>query len=194
MNFLAHIYLSGNSHDVLIGNFIGDFVKGKEWENYNEEIQKGIHLHREIDRFTDSHEIVTLTKERLRPKYHHYAPVIGDVFYDHFLAHLWPSYSQTPLKEFTHQFYSLTGEYRDVIPQKARHMLTYMKRDNWLFNYQYVEGINRALTGMSRRTKFASKMEHASKDLEADYEDYQREFEAFFPELINHSKEFLNTL
>ncbi len=194
MNFLAHIFLSGNSNEVLIGNFIGDFVKGKSWEDYGAEVQKGILLHREIDRYTDSHDIVTKTKERLRPKFSHYAPVIGDVFYDHFLASLWLDYCDIPLLEYTESFYSLTESYQDVIPDKARRMLFYMKQDNWLYNYQYVEGINRALTGMSRRTTFQSKMEEASKDLSAHYKAYEDEFVAFFPELVDHSKVFLASL
>ncbi len=104
MNFLAHIYLSGNQERVMIGNFIGDFVKGKAWEEFDSAIQRGILLHREIDRYTDDHEVVIKTKERLRPKYHHYAPVISDVFYDHFLASLW----KTTIR---HLFWILPGPF-----------------------------------------------------------------------------------
>ncbi len=194
MNFLAHIYLSAGLPDVTIGNFIGDFVKGKSWEDFPMDIQKGIHLHREIDRFTDVHEVVTKTKERLRPKYRHYAPVIGDVFYDHFLARNWSDYHEKTLVDFTKEFYQMTNGYSHILPDKAKHMLTYMKRDNWLLNYQHVEGIDRALTGMSRRTPFNSKMEDASKDLKNDYEDYKAEFTLFFPDLISHSKDYLASL
>ena len=101
MNFLAHIYLSFENPKILVGNFIGDFVKGKKLELYGDEIQKGILLHREIDDYTDSHPIVLETKKRLRPNYHHYAPVISDVYYDHFLASLWSNYHKTPLIEYT---------------------------------------------------------------------------------------------
>jgi len=194
MNFLAHIYLSGNQERVMIGNFIGDFVKGKAWEEFDSAIQRGILLHREIDRYTDDHKVVIKTKERLRPKYHHYAPVISDVFYDHFLASLWENYHPTPLLDFTRSFYEVTTHYRDVIPERAQKMLFYMERDNWLYNYQFVEGINRALTGMSQRTPFRSKMEQAAVDLKTDYESYQLEFEAFFPDLVRHSELFLETL
>jgi acyl carrier protein phosphodiesterase len=194
MNFLAHIYLSTGLPDVTIGNVIGDFVKGKSWENYPMDIQKGIHLHREIDRFTDVHEVVTKTKERLRPKYRHYAPVIGDVFYDHFLARNWNDYHDKTLIDFTQEFYQLTNSYSHILPEKAKHMLIYMKRDNWLLNYQHMEGIDRALTGMSRRTPFNSKMEDASEDLKNDYEAYKAEFTLFFPDLISHSKDYLASL
>lgn len=193
MNFLAHLYLSGDNEDIMIGNFIGDFVKGKAHENYNSEIQKGILLHREIDSFTDSHEVVMKTKERLRPKYHHYAPVIADVFYDHFLARLWSNYHQKTLLAFTEDFYKTTNRYMHIFPAHAANVLSYMKRDNWLYNYQFVKGIDRALTGMAGRTPYDSKMEEASADLEKDYEKYQKEFILFFPDLKSHVENILTS-
>lgn len=194
MNFLAHLYLSGDDNKVMIGNFIGDFVKGKDVELFEGNIKKGILLHREIDHFTDSHPIVKVSKKRLQPKYHHYAPVIADVFYDHFLSANWRNYSETPLIEYTEGFYELTKSYQSVMPDKAQYMLKYMSTGNWLYNYQHIEGINQALTGMSRRTKFESKMEHAAKDLERNYEAYKDEFERFFPILKAHAVGFLNNL
>jgi acyl carrier protein phosphodiesterase len=191
VNFLAHLYLSGANENVMIGNFIGDFVKGKAFENYEDEIRMGILLHREIDSFTDSHEIVRESKKRLQPKYRHYSPVIADVFYDHFLSANWDMYSEIPLLEYTEAFYKLTDNYSSTLPQAAQNTLKYMSAGNWLYNYQHIEGIHQALSGMSRRTKFDSKMELASLDLKTDYEDYKAEFVAFFPELVIHSKQFL---
>ncbi|MEQ8424061.1 MAG: DUF479 domain-containing protein, partial [Cyclobacteriaceae bacterium] len=90
MNFLAHIYLSGDNAQLMIGNFIGDFVKGKNLSaRYNPDVVLGIELHRAIDEYTDSHDVVQKSKVRLRPKYRHYSGVIVDMFYDHFLAKNW---------------------------------------------------------------------------------------------------------
>ena len=100
MNFLAHLYLSGNDPLVRLGNFIGDFVKGRDLaDRYEPAIVKGIELHRAIDEFTDQHAIVKQSKMRLRPKYRHYAPVIVDIFYDHFLAAGWDNHSEQLLPE-----------------------------------------------------------------------------------------------
>ena len=192
MNFLAHIFLSGDNQKITIGNFLGDFVKGVQMEDFEPEIRTGIVLHREIDSYTDAHPVVLKSKERLRPKYSHYSPVIVDVFYDHFLAKKWESYSSEDLEIFTTNFYGMTKEFHDVMPHAATHMLTYMKRDNWLYNYQLTEGIDRALTGMSRRTKFESKMEHAAKDLVKDYEEFSSEFSEFFPDLQRHCHQFIS--
>lgn len=190
MNFLAHLYLSGNDTEVLVGNFIGDFVKGSQMDQYSVGIQKGIRLHRSIDSFTDSHEVVLQSKIRLREKFRHYAPVIVDVFYDHFLAKDWSSFSKISLKEYTENFYQLMSKYFGTIPKGVTHMLSFMSRDNWLYNYQFIEGIDRALTGMSKRTKYENKMDEASLALKEHYQDFQEEFNLFFPELQTHVNNF----
>ncbi|MEQ9467625.1 MAG: ACP phosphodiesterase [Ekhidna sp.] len=190
MNFLAHLYLSGDNEEVLVGNFIGDFVKGSQMDHYPDQIQKGIRMHRSIDHFTDTHEVVLKSKVRLREKFRHYAPVIVDVYYDHFLARDWSLFSDVPLLEYTEHFYTMMDRYYDIIPKGVIHMLSYMSRDNWLYNYQFIEGIDRALTGMSRRTKFVSKMEEASQALQDHYEKFEEEFHQFFPDLQAHVAKF----
>lgn len=194
MNFLAHIYLSGDREKILVGNFAGDFIKGKAHEAYDPEIQKGVLLHREIDRFTDVHEVVLQSKERLRPTYHHYAPVIADIFYDHFLASLWDNYHPEELETFTEKFYRTMSKYLSVVPKEAAHIFTFMQKDNWLYQYKFTAGVHRALSGMARRTPYESKMEQAAQDLEQDYEAYKEEFVTFFPDLEKHVKTYLENL
>ncbi len=191
MNFLAHLYLSGNNEKIKVGNFIGDFVKGKQFSNYEEEIQKGIILHRKIDEFTDSHSVVFESKKRLRPKYRHYSPVIVDIFYDHFLAKKWSSFSNNDLKKYTNDFYQMIEKYKDVVPETVNLMLRYMREKNWLYNYQFLHGIDRSLKGISRRTKFDSQMEFAVKSLQENYDSFENEFDRFFPDLENHVKKML---
>ena len=64
MNFLAHIYLSGENQGITIGNFIADGIKGNKYLSYREDLQKGILLHRSIDSFTDQHPIVRQSTKR----------------------------------------------------------------------------------------------------------------------------------
>jgi acyl carrier protein phosphodiesterase len=184
MNFLAHIYLSGNNEKLMVGNFIADFVKGRAaLEKFESEIVKGIDLHRGIDEFTDTHPIVLKSKVRLRPKYRHYSGVIVDVFYDHFLSKFWSNYHSEPLHDFAERIYATIEKYSAILPLDVSRMLPYMIRGNWLVNYSKPEGIQRALTGMSRRTPYESKMDEAVHDLLDHYEDFKNEFEEFFPEL-----------
>ena len=190
MNFLAHLLISIHDERVMVGNFIGDFVTGAQIAEYDLEIQKGIRLHRAIDSFTDQHPTVMESKKRLRANFRHYSPVIVDVFYDHFIARDWHRFSTEPLHDFTHRFYNLMEKYAHQLPKSVNNMLIYMRSGNWLYNYQFLEGINKALTGMSRRTKFESKMEHATSSLETHYEDFENEFNIFFPELLEYAKNF----
>jgi len=186
MNFLAHLYLSGDDDRLIIGNFIADMVKGQKINGYPSEIIKGIKLHREIDAFTDNHHIFRQSKERLREKYRLYAGVIVDMYYDHFLAKNWPSYSKHPLNEYADKAYKLLQQHFDLLPPKARYILPFMVENNWLVNYADPEQMKRYFGGMSRRTPFVSGMEHAVDDLLLHYSDFGREFADFFPELKSY--------
>jgi acyl carrier protein phosphodiesterase len=189
MNFLAHLYLSGDNPRLMVGNFIGDFVKGRNaLEKFDPEIARGILLHRSIDEFTDTHPVVAASKNRLRPKYRHYAGVIVDVFYDHFLASNWNLYHAEPLPSYASRAYNLVESFEPILPEEVKYMLPYMVSGNWLVNYAKLEGIHRALSGMARRTSFNSKMEEAVHDLKTNFDDFKKEFDTFFPELSAYCK------
>jgi acyl carrier protein phosphodiesterase len=190
MNFLAHIYLSKNDNNIMIGNFIADFVKGNKLNDYSKQIVDGILIHREIDRFTDSHEIVKSSKSRLWNKYRHYSSVIVDIYYDHFLSKNWNDYSSEPLKTFTERNYEVLTEHISHFPEGAKRTLKYMKQTDWLYNYQFLSGIEMALNGMSKRATFDSKMEFAIEELNQDYDLYKTEFKSFFPLLRKHVDQF----
>lgn len=191
MNFLAHLYLSFGDRDIMIGNFIADHIKGRGSENFPPAIQNGILLHRAIDTFTDAHPVVAETKSRLREGFRKYAPVIADVYYDHFLATDWHELSEIPLDEFADSFYKLAFDAFDILPDRTRQMLPIMQSQNWLQRYRTIEGLHTILLAMSRRTPFESNMEHAAAELEKNYHSYQKEFRAFFPELVAFSRKEL---
>jgi acyl carrier protein phosphodiesterase len=68
MNYLAHLFLAEDTAESLIGNLLGDFVKGSlesHKERYSEDILKGIETHRKADSFTDTHCIFRRSKQRL---------------------------------------------------------------------------------------------------------------------------------
>jgi acyl carrier protein phosphodiesterase len=185
MNFLSHLYLSGNSDGIKLGNFIADSVKGNAYLVFDAEIQRGIILHRAIDNFTDTHFIVEQSKSRLRNRYHKYSSVIVDIFYDHFLAKNWNDYSSQNLQLFTQEFYQLVNHHHHVLPEKAKQFAYYMIKNNILFHYSNIEGINKVLSGMAHRASFISNMEFAVEELELHFDLFENEFKQFFPELIN---------
>ncbi|MCC5920194.1 MAG: ACP phosphodiesterase [Cyclobacteriaceae bacterium] len=189
MNYLAHMFLSGNDESVMLGNYIGDFVKGKEIYTYDAPVKKGIVLHRAIDQFTDQHEIVRKGKKRLFEKYRHYSGVIIDIFYDHFLATRWNEYHSESLKDYTEWVYSIMKNRHEELPERALVMLSYMSKDNWLYHYSSIKGIALSLEGLSKRTPFRSKMENAHHDLVQNYAIFEEEFLSFFPQI----QEFCST-
>lgn len=194
MNFLAHLYLSGDDPKIMLGNFIGDFVRGRDLkEQFGERIAMGIELHRAIDEFTDKHQVVKQSKNRLWPNYRHYAAVIVDIYYDHFLAANWSHYSSVPLEQYAADAYKIIDDHLDILPEQVKYMMPYMTKGNWLLNYAKVEGIHRALTGMSRRATFESRMEQSVVDLQAHYSEFESEFMQFFPELERFSTHWRNS-
>ena len=194
MNYLAHIYLSGDNNLVTIGNFIADGIKGKSYKKYPKAIQTGILLHRNIDTFTDAHQTVRQSTKRLHEKYGHYSGIIVDILYDHFLAKNWSKYSNVPLNEYVDIFYdSLEANY-ELLPLRIQKMMPYMMTDNWLLNYASIEGISRVLAGMNRRTKNQSGMDEAVVELQKFYTEFENEFSSFFDELIAFSKQVLKEL
>lgn len=183
MNFLAHLYLSGDDEMVMVGNFIADHIKGHEWKNFPEAIQRGVRMHRFIDEFTDSHPVVERSKALLRPGFRKYSPVICDIFYDHFLAVEWTSYSNIAIDEYSRNVYAMLHQYEFYLPERTKAMMVYMERDNWLKNYASLKGLDMALKGMSRRASFENNMDHAAAFLEEHYESFHHDFNNFFPEL-----------
>lgn len=190
MNHLAHLFLSQSDVDLMVGNYIADHVKGKAIQNYTEAIQKGILMHRFIDEYTDNHQVVKESKKRLYQKYHKYAPVIIDMFYDHILAKNWADYSPIPLKSFCTNAYLILKSRYAIFPKSAQRMYDHMSVHDWLFNYSHLDGMQKALNGLSQRARFDSNMHQATDDLNHDYELYKADFNAFFPDLLKHCKQW----
>ena len=191
MNFLAHIYLSGDNTKLKIGNFIGDFLRGSKLEDFDEEIQRGIRLHRAIDLYTDNHDVVMISKKRLWDKYRHFSGVIVDIYYDHFLARNWDEFHGTSLEKYVKDFYDMITSKSELLPNRVNEMMPHMIRHNWLENYQHFEGIEHVMMGMSRRTKHESNMEHSVEDLKEHYEDFEGDFYEFFPDLERYVQSYL---
>ncbi|MCX6276410.1 MAG: acyl carrier protein phosphodiesterase [Bacteroidetes bacterium] len=184
MNFLAHIYLSGTNEQLMIGNFIADFVKGKKKDDYADDIRKGIELHRFIDHFTDHHEVVLNSIRRIHDSQEKYSGVVVDILYDHFLAANFSSYSAIPLQDFSQKTYSVLQSNLNTLPEGVHYFLPFMIERNWLLNYATIDGIGRALAGLSKRVKYENKMHEAVLDLKAHYHDLESDFRIFFPELM----------
>ncbi len=194
MNFLAHLYLAKNDPHEKIGNFIADAIKGKNYKHLPIGVQNGIIHHRAIDTFTDTHDIVKISKRRLDPKYGHFKAVIIDIIYDHYLAKNWQQYANSTLDSFTQDTYQILTDHYSILPEKTQYLLPFMKEQNWLYNYQTVEGISKILWGMNKRTKGIAQMDLAKFDLEQHYDLFEQDFTSFFKELMYFSDDFLEKM
>ncbi len=194
MNFLAHAFLSFGQDEILIGNFIGDFVKGKMIDTYPTGIRQGIRLHREIDNFTDTHPLVKVSQSYLRPTFGHYSTVITDVFFDYFLGKYWEKYSSKSLETFVEETYETISKHEEDLPKQFKEMFFWMKSQNWLLNYRTIEGIQKSLSGLSRRARFDSKMELATGFLLEKEDEFQLIFFSFFKDLETFAREKLKEI
>jgi acyl carrier protein phosphodiesterase len=187
---LAHIYLSGTNELIKIGNFMADGIRGNDYLNFPDNIQKGVVLHRKIDTFTDTHPIFRKSKHRLHEKYGHYSGVIMDIFYDHFLAKNWSNYSNQNLDAFVADFYKSLHDNYCFLNERTKNLMPYMIADNWLVSYETIAGIERILFQMNHRTKNRAKMPEAIAELKEFYTEFESEFTQFFEELISYCEDF----
>lgn len=194
MNFLAHIYLSGNNDMLKIGNFMADSIRGHHYLDYPDEIRKGILLHRYIDTFTDAHPIYRKSKHRLHEKYGHYSGVIMDIVYDHFLAKNWSKYSNEKLENYADNFYKLLQDNYEILTEKVQKMMPYMIARNWLVSYASLNGLEMILFQMDYRTKHRVHMQETIVEVKQFYTEFEEEFTLFFEELQQHCMEKLATL
>ena len=184
MNYLAHLLLADRTSNSLLGSLMGDFVKGPVDRAMSEPLRAAIVQHRRIDSFTDAHAIVKRSKGRISPEFRRYAGILIDVFYDHFLATQWVSFSDQPLKGFTTQVYAHLKQNSHFAPDNMQRTLNYMIHYDLLGSYQQMNGIHQALCGIESRLKRPSQLGHAIIELQQNHNALLADFMDFFPELI----------
>lgn len=194
MNYLAHAVLSYNQPLILVGNMISDFVKGRQKSEYTADVQKGIILHQAIDAFTDTHPATAKAKEIFRPHYRLYSGPIMDIVYDHFLAVDEAVFPDASLLPFTQEVYRTLEEQTVHLPSHFLTVLTYMKAENWLYNYRTPEGIQKSLRGLVRRATYIHDSTQAFASFLAHYDELKACYKAFFPDVKQMAKEHLDEL
>ncbi len=183
MNFLAHLYLAGESNDLKIGGAIADWVKGKNIYTFSPEIQKGIILHRDIDEFTDKHEIFIYCKSYFKSKYDKYSGVVIDIVFDHFLSYNWSNFSKCDKDIYISDFYELLRPHIKNLPEQAQFYFPRMIQNNWLKMYESIDGLEKVLIGMGNRTSMPKEAEFAINQIQLNYDDINSNFLEFFKEI-----------
>ncbi|MEO1258347.1 MAG: ACP phosphodiesterase [Bacteroidota bacterium] len=188
MNFLAHIFLSGDQPHLIVGNFLADYLNNKEVAALPGPIQEGIRLHRKIDAYTDQHPMVKRGVERMRPAHRKFAPVVLDICFDYVLVKNWSRYSVENIHLFTKKVYEVLQDHSSLMPHKLQERLPMMIADDWLTKYGTVPGLRYTFKRMKYRTEFPEYFIGAVDNFLDDYDSYENEFNQFFPDLIKELK------
>jgi acyl carrier protein phosphodiesterase len=184
MNHLAHLFLAAPGPESLIGNLAGDFVKGSLGDRFPPAIRAGIEQHRRIDAFTDSHPEVAAFRRVLTPEHGHYARVIADMFFDHFLACRFEEYGGEPLEAFLARTFATIDPHEESLPGRLRAVYPRIRDDGWLQSYREIDSMRGALRGISWRFSRKPQLETAARHLVDSRAELERHFEAFFPEVM----------
>lgn len=191
MNFLAHIYLSGDDEEIIIGNFIADAIKGKNYNGYSNRIRFGILLHRKIDTFTDKHQVFKQSTKKLRPIYGKFSGAVVDMLYDHFLAAQWHEYSDVPLKTFSTKIYKIIETKSFIFPEKIRYFSTFFIKRDRINCYATLNCFEDVLLKMGIYTPLPEKSKEGMRIINENYEEFNSEFKQFFVEIQNYVKQIL---
>lgn len=184
MNHLAHFALAGPETGLLVGGFLGDYIKGRLENRFSPDIERGIRLHRAIDRYTDSHLVVKHSYTRLDPRFRRYAGIITDIAYDHLLAQDWHQYYKEPLEFYSASTLEKLLAHKDMLPIAARQDASRMQEHNSLAHYGRLDFLQRSLTYLSGRLKHANPLIEAYTQCVEELPNLQQDLSVFYPELM----------
>jgi acyl carrier protein phosphodiesterase len=183
VNYLGHCLLSFDDEKLLVGNFLGDFTKRKEYDLMPHAIQKGVDLHRFIDDYTDSHQSFKGARALLS-KYGHYSAVMVDLYFDHFLAREWNKHHSSNLRIYADWVYKTLEAYENELTEKAKYVLPHLRENDWIVAYADTDGFESVLRGMDRRSGYKSGMGFSY----SDFLKVEEEMRLLFHTFINDVK------
>ena len=192
MNYLGHLILSGNNSEITFGNFIADSLKGKTYLKYSKKIQKGVILHRKIDELTDTNVHYLNGKRRFYKNFPKMGGVINDILYDHLLWRFEKKTRAIHLECKIDHLYKILDDNFEKMPDPVKYMYQYMRRDDWLRNYQYEEGIKKALNGIGKRINYSNNLELSFEIAKSSMKFYDKEFELFYHDIKEKTSIFVN--
>ncbi|WP_039958378.1 acyl carrier protein phosphodiesterase [Vibrio sinaloensis] len=190
MNFLAHLHIAQHCQSSLLGNLLGDFVKGNPHEQYDDDIAQGIKLHRFVDSFTDSHSFVQESRALFTDGHRRFSGIALDMFWDHCLARHWQNYHRDSLENFCQYAQQQVNQPKISLPARFERVNALMWQGKWLESYQDMDNIEFALQRMSQRSPRMEKLNQCIPYLNRHYDELTEVFARFYPEVLNASKRF----
>jgi len=190
MNILFHMFLSGNDPELLVGNFMGDFVKGPLSDAYQPRIRQGLLLHRKIDSFAQNDPDFQASRLRLPSRYGLYRGILVDLFYDHFLADNWQRWSKSRLPEYLLWAREAIEKHQPIMSKQLQGFIPVIF-DELLPSYSSISGIESALQRMSRRVKRVNPLAEGGRELAHHYQELKADFERFIVAAQSFSTELI---
>ncbi|WP_319552586.1 ACP phosphodiesterase [uncultured Vibrio sp.] len=191
MNFLAHLHIADHCSSHLLGNLLGDFVKGDPSKQYQADISNGIKLHRFVDRITDHHPIVEECKPHFKGAARRFAPIALDMFWDHCLAKHWHTFHQCSLDQFVSDAYQrVDRDVGDDLPERFLLLHSKMWSGGWLQSYQDLENIEFALHRMSKRSPRLADLTTTFAVLDQEYVILEAKFPALYSDVLQQALGF----
>ncbi|GAB1453543.1 acyl carrier protein phosphodiesterase [Draconibacterium sp.] len=189
MNYLAHLFLSGPDEQTMVGNFIGDYVKGNTWNKFPENIKKGILMHRRIDSFTDAHPKFREAKALFRSEFGLYSGIVVDLLYDHYLAKNWNEYSDLTLRTFAKRSHAVLLQNFRHLPLRVQSFLPFLIQHRRLESYASVNGIVQTLKIMSNYSSLPAKSDFVMQTVQSSNNFFEGNFREFMGDLMEYADE-----
>jgi acyl carrier protein phosphodiesterase len=196
VNFLAHCLIGASAADaeipeLIVGGFLGDFIKGRVPDQLPAELALGVRLHRRIDAYSNQHPGIRASCERFGPQLRRMAPIFVDIIADHCLARQWPEFSDETIHAFTRRTYGHIAAHSDWIPESGSRFFRYMSEEDLLARYLQADVMHQGLRSITRRMD----REHLNPELQAtavaQLEGLEEDFLGYFPDMLRHAREWV---
>ena len=184
MNHLAHFKVSHPDPDLMVGSFLGDFVKGRLNGDYPESVERGIRLHRAVDAFADQHPAARRSARRFAPPFRRFGPIMVDVIYDHFLAGRWACYHGEAMPDFCDAVFAALDEQGGLLPTRARRVAERMTASRSMEYYHRDHFVAGSLEHIGRRLKRDNPLARGFDEFARHRDELREDFEVFFPDLL----------
>jgi acyl carrier protein phosphodiesterase len=201
VNHLAHLALAARARGVghareadealLVGGFLGDFVKGPMRGERPARIELGIRLHRAIDAQTARDPDILRSVERFGPALRRLAPIFVDILGDHLLARRFEQHHGQPLDDFSATAFASLRRHRAWLPDDARLLGDRLEAWDGLVAYRDTDVVERGFVRITKRLRHAGMAREAIACLHAQLPALDDDFTRYYPRLVEFASTWL---
>jgi acyl carrier protein phosphodiesterase len=194
VNHLAHLALAARAHGaghtddpdeaLLVGGFLGDFVKGPMRGERPARIELGIRLHRAIDAQTARDPDILRSVERFGPALRRLAPIFVDILGDHLLARRFEQHHGQPLVDFSAAAFASLRRHRAWLPDDAQQLGDRLEAWDGLAAYRDTDVVERGFVRITQRLRHVDMAVDAIACLHAQLPALDDDFARYYPRLV----------